>query len=198
VQAPTNDQDALLAAIDRMTPQRGTSLASGILTSLNAIALSTAPKPESRFYTNLTPEPSPTPTPVPQGTYTPAVIVLLTDGEDNVPPDPLAAAQAAADRGVRISTVGLGSPEGSLLHIEGFTIHSQLNETLLQQISQLTGGTYYGAASAQDLENIYSHLDPQLVIKPEKTEVTALLAGAGLLILLAGGVFSLLWLGRLP
>ena len=197
VQVPTNDPGPVSAAIERLAPQRGTSLANGILISLNAIAVSAAP-PESRFYTNLTPEPTPSPTPVPAGKYTPAVIILLTDGENNESPDPLEAAQLATERGVRINTVGLGSAAGADLHIEGFTIHSQLDEGLLKQISQITGGAYYNAASAQDLSNIYSHLVPQLVVKPDKMEVTSLLAGAGLLVLLAGGVFSLLWLGRLP
>jgi Ca-activated chloride channel homolog len=198
VQVPTNDPVPVTAAIQRLSPQRGTSLANGILMALNAIAVSAAPPPGSRWYPSRTPEPTPPPTPVPAGQYTPAVIVLLTDGENNESPDPLAAAQAAVDRGVRINTVGLGSPAGADLKIEGFTIHSQLNEGLLKQIAETTGGAYYNAASAQDLSTIYSHLVPQLVVEPEKTEVTSLLAGAGLLALLAGGVFSLVWLGRLP
>jgi Ca-activated chloride channel homolog len=198
VQVPTNDPGPVAAAIERLSPQRGTSLANGILTSLNTIAVSASPPAGSRLYSNLTPEPTPSPTPVPAGQYTPAVIILLTDGENNESPDPLAAAQAAAERGVRINTVGLGSAAGADLRIEGFTIHSQLDEGLLKQISQITGGTYYNAASTQDLSSIYSHLVPQLVVEPEKMEVTSLLAGAGLLALLIGGVFSLVWLGRLP
>ena len=148
VQAPTDDQGAVLAAINRLTPQRGTSLAYGILTSLQAIA-DRRDRREPRFYSNLTPtpegEPAPTPTPVPPGTHTSAVIVLLTDGENNASPDPLEAAQTAADRGVRIYTIGIGSGAGSLLHIEGLTIRSRLNEELLQQIAQITNGSYYHA-----------------------------------------------------
>ncbi len=198
VQPPTSDQGALLTAIGRLTPQRGTSLASGILAALNTIAVSEGPAPSHGFYSNLTPAPTPSPTPVPAGTHTPNVIILLTDGENNESPDPLTAAQTAADRGVRINTVGLGSAAGSALHIEGFTILSKLNEPLLQQISQTTGGTYYTASSEQELSAIYSHLVPQLVVKSTQTEVTSLFAGAGMLVLLVGGVFSLRWLGRLP
>ncbi|HLE30515.1 MAG TPA: VWA domain-containing protein, partial [Anaerolineales bacterium] len=142
--------------------------------------------------------PTPTPTPVPKGAYTSAVIVLLTDGENTVSPDPLAAAQAAADRGVRIYTVGVGSAAGATLHIEGFTIHTQLDEAMLQRISLLTDGAYSNAESEQDLRTIYENLDPQLVIKPEKMEVTSIFAGASILMLLIGGAFSLLWFGRLP
>ncbi len=196
VQTPTTDSDLTLAAINRLTPQRGTSLAQGIQVSLKAISVANAQAPLQ--YSNITPAPTPTPTPVPKGTYTSAVIVLLSDGENNEAPDPLATAQAAANQGVRIYTVGIGSPTGTTLHINGFTVHTQLDEATLQQISQITGGTYYNAENAQELLSIYDNLDPQLVIKPEKTEVTSLFAGASILILLLGGTFSLLWFSRLP
>ena len=196
VQVPTNDKDAILAAINRLAPQRGTSLASGILASLNTIAAGTGQAPH--LYSNVTPSPTPSPTPVPKGTYTSAVIVLLTDGENNESPDPLAAAQTAADRGVRIYTVGIGSATGTTVHVNGFTVHTQLDEAMLKQISELTGGAYYNAENEQDLLKIYDNLNSQLVIKPEKTEVTSVFAGASILLLLAGGVFSLLWFSRLP
>ena len=196
VQPPTNDQDAILASINRLTPQRGTSLANGILVSLHTIA--TSGQVDTNYYTSLTPVPSPAPTAVPQGTYSPAVIVLLTDGENNENPDPLAAAQAAAKAGVRIYTVGLGSAAGTNLHVNGFTVHTQLDEAQLQQIAQITGGAYTNAQSKDDLLKAYNNLNPQLVIKPEKTEVTSIFAGASVLVLLVGGLFSLLWFNRLP
>ena len=197
VQTPTNDREAILASINRLTPARGTSLANGIFASLNAIAVVDA-RPAPRLYSNLTPAPTPTPTPVPRGTHTSAVIVLLSDGENTVSPDPLAAAQAAADRGVRIYTVGIGSAAGATLLIDGFIVHTQLDEAMLQQISRLTDGVYYNAKDEQDLRAIYENLDPQLVIKPEKMEVTSLFAGVSLLTLLIGGAASLLWFNRLP
>jgi Ca-activated chloride channel family protein len=197
VQAPTNDQEEILSTIHRLAPERGTSLASGILASLNAIAAVGA-KPTPHLYTNLTPTPTPTPTPVPAGTYTPAVIVLLTDGENTESPNPLAAAEVAADRGVRIHTVGIGSAAGADLEVEGFVVHTQLDEEMLQQISELTGGTYYRAENAEQLREIYTKLNPELVIRPEEMEITSILAGAGMLMLLAGGALSLLWFSRIP
>jgi Ca-activated chloride channel family protein len=196
VQAPTNDQEAVLATIDRLAPQLGTSLANGIFASLNTLAAEERSAP--RLYTDLTPVPTPKPTPMPAGVYRPAVIVLLTDGENNTDPDPLDAAQAAADRGVRIHTVGIGSAEGTTLEIEGFAVHTQLDEALLQQISEATGGTYYNAENEQDLFRIYENLDPQWVAKPEKMEVTSIFAGVSILILLVGSTFSLLWFSRVP
>jgi Ca-activated chloride channel family protein len=196
IQAPTNDQAAVLAAINRLSPQRGTSLGQGILASLGAIE---ATKQEAPLqYSNRTPTPAPAPTPLPRGTYTSAVIVLLTDGENNESPNPLAAAQAAIDRGVRVFTVGIGSAAGTILHVNGFTVHTQLDETLLQQIAQLADGAYYNAQNQDQLDTIYNDIDLQFVIKPEKTEVTALFAGVGILLLLLGGVCSMLWFSRVP
>jgi Ca-activated chloride channel family protein len=196
VQVPTTNRDAVLAAINRMTPQRGTSLGNGILAALNTLA--TAGKSTPYLYSNATPQPTLTPTPVPKGTFTSAVILLLTDGENNERPDPLAAAQLAADRGVRIHTIGIGSVAGTTLHLNGFSVHTQLDETTLQQISQLTEGAYYNAENAQQLREIYDSLGSQLVIKPEKMEVTSILAGVSIVMMLIGGTFSLLWFSRLP
>ncbi len=197
VQAPTNDQATVLAAIKRLTPERGTSLGQGIRAALSTIA--TAENgPVTNYYSNRSPAPTATPAPVPPGSHTSAVIVLLTDGENTQPPDPGAAAQAAADQGVRIYTVGIGSAAGTTLDVDGFKVHTQLDAATLQHISDVTGGTYYAAADEQDLHKVYDELDTRLVVKPQTIEVTSLFAGASVLLLVVGGVFSLLWLGRLP
>lgn len=189
VQAPTNDQAAVLSAIGRITPQRGTSLGQGILASLNTInggGPATQPTEEA------------TPTPEELTPNHSAVIVLLSDGENTAPPSPLEAAQAAAERGIRIYPVGVGSTTGATLHIEGFTVHTQLDEQSLQQIAQLTNGVYYNGTNQDDLRNVYQNLQLQLVIKPETTEVTALFVAIGSILLLVGGVCSLLWFSRMP
>jgi len=197
VQAPTNDQATVLAAIKRLTPERGTSLGQGIRAALSTIA--TAENgPVTNYYSNRSPAPTATPAPVPPGSHISAVIVLLTDGENTQPPDPGAAAQAAADQGVRIYTVGIGSAAGTTLDVDGFKVHTQLDAATLQHISDVTGGTYYAAADEQDLHKVYDELDTRLVVKPQMIEVTSLFAGASVLLLVVGGVFSLLWLGRLP
>jgi Ca-activated chloride channel family protein len=193
VQVPTNTQAEVLAAIERLSPQRGTSLGEGILASLNVIAADAATTADA-----------PPPTPAEPGAetappqYPSAVIVLLSDGENNARPDPLEAAQMAAASGVRIFTVGLGSPEGAILQLEGFSVHTRLQEAALQQIAQLSGGAYFSAAAADELPAIYDQVAAQLVIKPEQTEITALVVGAGLLLLLVGGLLSLFWFSRMP
>ena len=201
VQTPTNDQATVLAAIDRLTPERGTSLTQGILASLKVIAVAEAGPWAGDYYTNETPGPSaaptPSPTPMPSGTHAPAVIVLLSDGENNENPSPTAAAQTAANQGVRIDTVGIGSAAGTTVDLNGFQVHTQLDQATLQGISQATGGTYYAASDAQQLRSVYDSIDTEVVLQPQMTEITSLLAGASLLLLIAGAVTSLLWLGRL-
>lgn len=194
IQTPTNDRDVVLAALNRLTLHGGTSLAHGLEAALKAIDAVTHPALTLAHRA----QPTATPTPVPKGTHAPAVIVLLSDGENNESPDPLATAQLAANRGIRVDTVGIGSAAGATLHINGFTVRSRLDAATLQQIAQLTGGAYYNAATAADLRAIYATLNPQLVIKPQQTEVTSLFAGAGIVVLLVGGTLSLLWLGRVP
>ncbi len=194
IQPPTNDQPTILNAINRLQPERSTSLGQGIEAALNTLF---APAEQrSNVYSNLEPTALPTPEPVPPGSNQSAVIVLLSDGENTAPPDPLAVAQSAADRGVRIHTIGIGSPDGATLEVEGFLIHTQLDERTLQEIAELTAGTYFNATSAAELQEIYDKLTPALVIKPEPMEVTALFAGASILVLLIGMTYSLLWFGR--
>jgi Ca-activated chloride channel family protein len=197
VQPPTNDQAAIIASIDRLAPTRGTSLGNGILMALNALTIKNEPVADET-YSNLQLTPTPTPTPMPKGMYTPGVIVLLTDGENTAPPEPREAAQTAIDRGVRIYPIGLGSVGGTLLKVNGFTVRTYLDEETLQNIAQLTDGVYYRAENEAELKTVYDQVGSQLVVKPEKTEITALLAGVSVLLLLVGGALSLLWFSRLP
>jgi len=197
VQIPTNDKNEVLAAIERLSPQTGTSLGNGILAALNVIAISKNPPQEPLELSDFTPMPTATPTPVPPGTYTSAAVVLLTDGENTSQPDPLVAAQAAADRGIRVYTVGIGSAEGANLEIDGFMVHTALDEATLKQIAQITNGEYYNAQSADELKAIYDNLRPELVIEPEKMEITSILAGASILILLISSALSFVWFNRL-
>ena len=82
--------------------------------------------------------------------------------------------------------------------MEGFSIQSQLDEDTLKDISTTTGGTYYSAANEEDLSHIYSDLKPKLFIHSENIEVTAILAGVGVLFSMIAGALSLLWFGRVP
>lgn len=197
VQPPTEKREDVIAAIERLVPRRGTSLGNGILVSLNSIVVDAGDPPF------LTSDPSADPSQhladsAPQGWYPSAAIVLLTDGENNQDPDPIAATDLAADLGVRIYTVGIGKPEGAIINVEGYTVLSQLNEPVLQYIAATTGGAYYNAGDEEQLRRIYNDLEPRLSIKTEEMEVTSMFAGLGMLLFVIGAAFSMLWFGRVP
>ncbi len=104
----------------------------------------------------------------------------------------------AAEAGVRVYPVGIGLPEGTVLEIDGFNVLTRLDETLLREIASLTNGEYYHAADAETLQEIYKTIDLKLTVQGEQSEMTAVLAGISLLLILCGGVLSLLWFGRMP
>jgi Ca-activated chloride channel homolog len=197
VQAPTIDREPVLAAINRLQPQRGTAVGRGLLSALDAIfeqnlsgALDVGPN------TRVTP--APTPAPLPKGQYAPAIVVLLTDGESNTGPDPVEIAKQAALRGVRVFTVGVGSAEGTILRIQGRSVRTRLDEASLKKIADLTDGQYYNASSEGDLKTIYDNLGSQTVLRTEKTEITYMFTGAAIIVSLMAGMLSLLWFSRLP
>ncbi|MBI4295134.1 MAG: VWA domain-containing protein [Chloroflexi bacterium] len=199
VQAPTTDREAVVAAINRLAYQRRTAIGSGILTSLDAISEEPGarPTPASRDSLALS-EPTPTPAAVPQGTYAPAVIVLLSDGVSNTGPRPLDIVGRASDSGVRVYTVGVGSPEGTILRLDGYAIRVRLDEETLKRIADETGASYFKADSETDLSNIYENLSTRLIFKAEQTEITAGFTGLAAVLLLIAGTLSLLWFNRLP
>jgi Ca-activated chloride channel homolog len=196
VQPPTNDHQQTLATIERLVPRRSTSLGNGILVALNTIAIDAGDPPILK--TGGGNAGAQETVPSPQGWYPSAVVVLLSDGENNTEPDPMQAADMAANLGVRIYTVGVGSTAGSDITVDGFKVHSMLNEPLMRSIAEDTGGNYYSAANEDELFKIYSDLKPKLSVKTEEMEITSLFAGVGLLAFLIGGVLSLLWFGRVP
>ena len=191
IQKPTNNQEDLFASIDRLAIQRGTSLGQGILASINAIAADRDLEGQAVNLDNLA-------TPEPGDRFSSASIVLFSDGENNEAPNPLAAAQAASDHGVHIYTVGVGTQAGTTLHLDGFSIHTQMDEEMLQEIAQISGGAYFYAGEEESWRDIYAKITPQMIFRAEEMEVTAVFAGASFFILLVGGVFSLVWFGRLP
>jgi len=197
VQSPTSQREDVIDTIERLVPRRGTSLGNGILVALNTIVVD-AGDPPFLSTNDLSDQTQPEPGSVPEGWYPSSAIVLLTDGENNQEPDPILAADLAADFGVRIYTVGIGSAEGATITVEGFTVHSRLDEPLLQHIADTTGGVYYNPGNEEELRNIYNDLEPKLTVSSEEVEITSILSGLGMLLFLLGGAISLLWFGRVP
>lgn len=196
VQEPTSDQAAVLAAIERMAPARGTSLGAGILATLDAIDTARATTPRS-YYSNESPEPSETAAPVAPGSDASTLIVVLSDGENNQRPDPMGAATAAADRGIRIVTLGVGTAAGTTLDLDGFRVQTKLDEATLQAIADTTAGAYLPADDAAGA-GAYDELSRALVVRDEQVELTGLVGGLGLVLLVAAAGLSLARGGRLP
>ena len=187
VQDPTNVKADVVAAIDRLTPQGGTSLGQGIFTSLTAIAgepIAVDPTdPAGLDRAEI-------------GYFTSAAIVLLSDGENRAMPDPLAVTELASVAGVRIYPIGIGSPDGAVVDIDGFSVATRLDEAMLTEIAATTDGTYFPAPDEDALNEVYDSIDLRFTTRSEKTELTGVLAAAGAVLLVLGGGLSLAWFGR--
>jgi Ca-activated chloride channel family protein len=210
VQPPTQDRDELVAAIDRFQLQRHTAIGSGIIVSLASIfpedgieveqamfsrfsrdaprkgSLDRAPKAEKKEFK-----------PVPPGSFQSAAIVLLTDGRRTIGPDPLEAARMAADRGVRVFTVGFGSASGGSVDIDGMSIYMRFDEETLKAVAAVTRAEYFHAGSAADLKKVYEDLNTKFALERKDTEITALFTALAAALAVAAALFSLLWFNRL-
>ena len=187
-QQPTADRSRVLAAIDRLTPQGGTALARGLQTSLSAIVGKTVQLDA--------PDGSVEPQGQDLGFHGSAAVILLSDGENTTGPDPIDVAELASTAGVRIYPIGLGSPEGTVLEINGFQVATALDEPLLRQIASTTDGRYFAAADEKALAKVYGSIDLAWTVEAEHVEITALLAAAAAVLLLLGAGLSLAWFGR--
>ncbi|MEP7296388.1 MAG: VWA domain-containing protein [Burkholderiales bacterium] len=201
VQAPTLSREDVVAAIERFQLQRGTAIGSGIVLSLatlfpdSGIDLSQItgqrampPGPNDK--------PKPEFTPVPPGSYPSAAIILLTDGQRTTGPDPIEAAKMAADRGVRVYTVGVGTKEGETIGFEGWSMRVRLDEDTLKGIANMTRADYFYAGTAEDLKKVYQGLSTKLIVEKKETEITALFAALGALLVVVAASLSVWWFGR--
>ena len=218
VQSPTRDRGQLLDALHSLTTGRRTGIGSGILASIDAISQVDPAVARSQTDTN----PGVAPTPVPKGDYAPDIIVLLTDGSNNTGPDPLAAAQQAADRGVRVYTIGFGTADGGSLSPTcasqflgrepgagggggafgggfggggggGGNFRRGIDEATLKQIADTTGGTYYPAESASQLESVFQGLPTNLITAHKAEEVSVVFVGLGALLAALAALLGKAW-----
>jgi Ca-activated chloride channel family protein len=185
---PTTDRSAVLAAIARLAPQGDTSLGRGVLGALSAIA--------GKPITKVGDSETGTAAESPIGYYGGTAIVLLTDGEDTGGPDPQEVAELASAAGVRIEPIGLGTPEGSVLEVDGFSIATSLDEAALAQMAETTGGTYRSADDASSLASVYEAVELTWTVRTVPHEVTSVLAALASLLLAAAVTMSVLRLGR--
>ena len=200
VQTPTKDKDLVIAAINRLRPQRATAIGRGMLASLDAIFEdSEEVAPSVIALKRLAGEATgPTPPTVPKGADRTATIVLLSDGQNNQFPAPQQVIEDAVNRGIRVYTVGVGSAEGTVVRIQGRSVRTRLDEATLKQIAEATGGQYYNASNEKDLRAVYENLSTQLVLRQQKTEITAILTAIAALLSMTAAALSLFWFNRIP
>lgn len=205
VTAPTNDQTALLNALHSLATGRRTAVGDGILASIDAISETDPSVAKSQTDSST----GTAPAPVVKGAYAPDIIVLLTDGASNAGTPPLDAAQQAADRGVRVYTIGFGTANGGAFSATcapqfqgrepgaggggggfggggfggggggGGNFPRGIDEATLKQIADLTGGTYHPASTASELDTVFQNLPTNLILKHEVTEVSFGFVGLG-------------------
>jgi Ca-activated chloride channel family protein len=210
VQKPTERTDDLIAAIDRFQLQRGTATGSALVVALAALFPDDGIDVESVVFGRAGSRDGsrgvpidrpakaerPPPAPVKPGSHTSGVIVLLSDGRRTTGPDPIDVARMAADRGVRVFTVGFGTLEGATIGFEGWSAYVRLDEEALKAVAQITHGEYFHAGTAADLKKVYQELNTRFVMERKETEVTGLLSALAALLLAGAGALSLAWFGR--
>jgi Ca-activated chloride channel homolog len=205
-QLPTTNREDLVTAIDRFQLQRATATGNAIVISLatlfpddgidlqsvqtgrerqRGVAIDSEKKDKKEF------------TPVAPGSYTSAAIIMLTDGQRTTGVDPLDAAKMAADRGVRVYTVGIGTVDGETIGFEGWSMRVRLDEETLKAIAHKTDAEYFYAGTAQDLKKVYNTLSSKLTVEKKETEISALFAIAAAALALVSAGLSLLWFNRI-
>jgi Ca-activated chloride channel family protein len=167
---PTTDRDAVERAVERLRPEGGTAIGDGLAAALAQLA----DRPAD----------------------TPAVVVLLSDGQPTAGMDPAAAAARAKEAGVKVHTVGIG--QRGAAPVIGNNQTARLDEATLQQIASSTGGQYHYAGESAELRDIYADLSSEIAWVQEETEVTALLAGAGSVLIALAGLLGLRWFAQVP
>ncbi|MDN4589002.1 ABC transporter ATP-binding protein [Xenophilus aerolatus] len=204
-QLPTTNRDDLVAAIDSFQLQRATATGNAIVVSLatlfpdagidvgdfgaqsrrQGVAIEQAGKQKKEF------------TPVAPGSFTSAAIIMLTDGQRTTGVDPLDAAKAAADRGVRVYTVGIGTVDGETIGFEGWSMRVRLDEETLKAVAKQTSAEYFYAGTAQDLKKVYDTLSSRLTVEKKETEISALFAMGAALLAFLSAALSLFWFNRI-
>ncbi len=210
VQPVTLSREDLNTAIDKFQLQRATAIGSAIVVSLSELfpdqRISLTDMTYSRNADPFAPrgraidqprgEEKPF-QPVEPGSYGSAAIILLTDGQRTTGVDTAEAAKMAAERGVRVYTVGVGTVEGEIIGFEGWSMRVRLDEETLKDVARTTKGEYYYAGTAENLKQVYQSLSTKLTVEKKETEVAGLLALVASVLALTAATLSLLWFNRI-
>ena len=206
-QIPTLNREDLVSAIDRFQLQRGTAIGNGLVLSLATLfpdaGIDLASMAYGRERTRGVSIDQPAKedkksfVPVAPGSYTSGAIILLTDGQRTTGVDSLEAAKMAADRGVRVYTVGVGTVTGETIGFEGWSMRVKLDEETLKAIAAKTQADYFYAGTAADLKKVYETLSSRLTVEKKETEISGLLALAAAVLAVISASLSMLWFNRI-
>lgn len=174
LQSPTRDRSAVRSALTQLRAGGHTAIGDAIDRAVQLLAALKGPG----------------------GKRVPGAILLLSDGTSTQGANPLSAARQAAAKHLPVYTVALGTPRGTI-EVGRRTVPVPLDASQLRQIASLSGGRAFTVGDSGRLSAVYSHLAAQFGHKKVRREITASLAGAGLGLVLIGGVLSLAWFGRL-
>lgn len=209
VQPATLSREDLVVAIDKFQLQRATAIGSAIVVSLAELFPDAGIDVGAMTYGRERPrgialdkagsekDAKKEFVPVAPGSYTSAAIILLTDGQRTTGVDTLEAAKMAADRGVRVYTVGVGTVDGETIGFEGWSMRVRLDEETLKAVATRTQAEYFYAGTAENLKKVYETLSSRLTVVKKETEVSALLALAGAFLALLSAGLSLAWFNRI-
>ncbi|MBA2411781.1 MAG: VWA domain-containing protein [Burkholderiaceae bacterium] len=212
VQTPTDNKQDMLDAIDRFQLQRATATGSGLILALSMLfpeegidiesviasqararghAGGAAPIDRTRKV-----EEKKVVQPVAPGSHASGVIILLSDGRRTAGPDPIEVAKMAAERGVRVYTVGFGTIEGTTISMDNYSFYVRLDEETLKAVAKMTGGEYFHAGTGADLKKVYANLSTKLSMERKETEISSLFSAVAALLALLSVMLSVLWFHR--
>ena len=187
---PTTDREPVRNALESLQSEGGTAIGTALETSLTTLQPVIEKDRRKRQQEGR------------RAGAPPAVVVLLSDGFSTTGPEPLEIARRARELRVPVNTVALGTSNATV------TLSDRLGTTrnvrvppdrrTLRRVAEVTGGQYFGAADQERLKRIYDSLGSRIGFRKEEREITAAFAGGGLALMLAGGLLSLMWFGRLP
>lgn len=103
----------------------------------------------------------------------------------------------AADRGVRVHVIGLGTVEGDVAAPDGMAIYMKLDEPTLREVARMTGGDYHHAGTAEALRSVYENLGSRVQVLTRETEISAVFALVSALLAMTAAALSMLWFGRI-
>jgi len=188
---PSDDRTAVLASIDRLQAAGGTSINEGLFAGLSAIAKSPIIYlPDETGSVDIPP--------VDFGGFGSAIIVMFSDGEDTTEQSPAALAELAAANGIRIYPVGLGSTDGTVIELDGFSLSTALNEASLQELAERSNGTYFQVDTLDELAAVTDTIDQDLQLNEEQLELTSVFGVGALALLGLAALLSMRFKGRMP